>query len=328
MKTNLLKGVSALLVMAISAGAAMAAEPVYAFQQYSKGVIARPAPVVTPPPVVVVPPPVVAPPSKPSSTLGTLTLPTGKRVGDSSFVISAPSSNSSGAFTYSSSNPTVVNISGDVAFFVGQGVATITATQAASTDFIATTTSVAVTVGAPIPPGLSVCLDGSPSCAKWSDTDKMFNISIAGELMASTSGACAPSCPSHYGSVHATVGKSSGKYYWEIQSGPAANGWYIYPCGISPAGGSVSRAAGYDLAGGYGMLHFPAPGNSVYGCQLNLDNLTFSWTLNGMAQSTISIAPGTYYPSLSLYATDVYMANFGQAAFKYPVPAGYTAGVR
>jgi len=58
-----------------------------------------------------------------------------KTVGDASFTITAPTSNSNAAFTYSSSNATVATISGTTVTIVGAGTATITATQAADSNY-------------------------------------------------------------------------------------------------------------------------------------------------------------------------------------------------
>ena len=55
-----------------------------------------------------------------------------KFVGDSSFALTAPTSNSNGALTYTSSNTSVATISGTTVTIVGAGTTTITATQAAS----------------------------------------------------------------------------------------------------------------------------------------------------------------------------------------------------
>ncbi|WP_396141566.1 Ig-like domain-containing protein, partial [Flavobacterium sp.] len=65
------------------------------------------------------------------ATLGTFTVPA-KVVGDASFELTAPTSNSNGAFTYTSSNPAVATISGSTVTIVGAGTSIITATQAAS----------------------------------------------------------------------------------------------------------------------------------------------------------------------------------------------------
>lgn len=51
---------------------------------------------------------------------------------DGTFSLKAPISNSTGNFTYSSSNPAVATINGDIVTITGFGTATITATQAAS----------------------------------------------------------------------------------------------------------------------------------------------------------------------------------------------------
>jgi hypothetical protein len=60
-----------------------------------------------------------------------------KTVGDVPFTLTAPSSNSAGAFTYTSSDETVATISGSTVTIVGAGTTTITAIQAATNDYIA-----------------------------------------------------------------------------------------------------------------------------------------------------------------------------------------------
>jgi len=59
-----------------------------------------------------------------------------KIVGDATFTITPPSSNSNGAFTYTSSDPAVATIAGDVVTIVGRGTSTITASQASTTNFV------------------------------------------------------------------------------------------------------------------------------------------------------------------------------------------------
>ena len=70
-----------------------------------------------------------------SPTIGTLTVPA-KIFGDASFNLTAPTSNSSGAFSYTSSNTAVATVtSGGTVTIVGAGSTTITATQAASGNY-------------------------------------------------------------------------------------------------------------------------------------------------------------------------------------------------
>jgi hypothetical protein len=54
----------------------------------------------------------------------------------SDFTINAPTSNSSGAITYTSSNPAVATIVGTTVHLVGPGTTTITATQAADGSYL------------------------------------------------------------------------------------------------------------------------------------------------------------------------------------------------
>lgn len=81
-----------------------------------------------------------------------------KMVGDAPFTLTDPTSNSTGAFTYTSSDNTVATISGNVVTIVGGGTTIITATQAAAGSYVAGTTSATLvvnfaspTTAAPVP---------------------------------------------------------------------------------------------------------------------------------------------------------------------------------
>ncbi|NDB64003.1 MAG: hypothetical protein EB170_09130, partial [Nitrosopumilaceae archaeon] len=78
-------------------------------------------------------------------TIGTLTV-TAKDFGTSPFSLTAPTSNSNGAFTYTSSNTTVATISGSTVTIVGAGTTTITATQASTTNYTLGTVVATLTV--------------------------------------------------------------------------------------------------------------------------------------------------------------------------------------
>ena len=90
-------------------------------------------------------------------TLGTFTVPA-KNVGDPAFTLTPPTSNSGGAWSYTSSNTNVATISGDVLTIVSGGTSTITATQAADGSFgqgVATATFTAsfpAPGASPVPP--------------------------------------------------------------------------------------------------------------------------------------------------------------------------------
>ena len=61
----------------------------------------------------------------------------GKYTGDPAFTLPTPTSNSTGAFTYSSNNAAVATVTGNVVTIVGAGSATITASQAAAAPWLA-----------------------------------------------------------------------------------------------------------------------------------------------------------------------------------------------
>jgi uncharacterized protein YjdB len=85
-------------------------------------------------------------------TISNFTIPA-KNFGDAPFTLSAPTSNSSGAFSYTSSNPSVATISGSTVTIVGDGTTIITATQAATNNYTSATTTASLVVS-PITPTL------------------------------------------------------------------------------------------------------------------------------------------------------------------------------
>jgi hypothetical protein len=84
----------------------------------------------------------------PSALLSNFSVPT-KASGDAPFTLTAPTSNSSGAFTYSSSNPAVATVSGSTVTIIATGTTTITATQAATATHGSNSISATFTVTPP-----------------------------------------------------------------------------------------------------------------------------------------------------------------------------------
>ncbi|MEY2763716.1 MAG: hypothetical protein RLZZ205_140, partial [Bacteroidota bacterium] len=83
-------------------------------------------------------------------TLSNFTVPS-KVFGDAAFTLTAPTSNSTGSFTYSSSNTAVATISGSTVTLTGVGTTTITATQAAAGAFGAGSITATLVVSSPPP---------------------------------------------------------------------------------------------------------------------------------------------------------------------------------
>jgi hypothetical protein len=88
--------------------------------------------------------------SKGTPVLTNFSIPT-KFIGNSAFTITAPTSNSTGAFTYTSSNTAVATVAGSTITIVGIGMSTITATQAATTNFLTASTTALFTVNNTLP---------------------------------------------------------------------------------------------------------------------------------------------------------------------------------
>jgi hypothetical protein len=75
-----------------------------------------------------------------------------KVLGNAPFLLTAPTTNSTGAFTYSSSNPAVATVSGTTVTLVGAGSTTITATQAATATYASNSISASLVVTVPTIP--------------------------------------------------------------------------------------------------------------------------------------------------------------------------------
>ena len=88
---------------------------------------------------------------KPTPILSNFSVPS-KNLGDASFALTAPQSNSTGAFTYSSSNLDVATVSGSTVAIVGAGTTTITATQAATATYASNSITASLVVTVPTIP--------------------------------------------------------------------------------------------------------------------------------------------------------------------------------
>ena len=87
----------------------------------------------------------------PSALLSNFSV-TSRATGDAPFTLTAPVSNSAGAFTYSSSNPAVATVSGSTVTIIATGTTTITATQAATATHGSNSITATFTVTPPPPP--------------------------------------------------------------------------------------------------------------------------------------------------------------------------------
>jgi hypothetical protein len=140
-------------------------------------------------------------------------------------------------------------------------------------------------------------------------------------------------------SIRTNVGKTRGKWYWEVKLNSGSPAFYLGIANSSyPIGSSQNLNQNWRVA--YGSNGYKYPANVSYGpawvisdvigINLDLDIGTLSFTRNGVdlgiAFSDIK-ALGEVYPVIGAGGGEVRSAfiNFGYTPFVYPMPIGYYA---
>ena len=183
-------------------------------------------------------------------------------------------------------------------------------------------------------PVAALALGGGVVYATWNSADKGANITLSnGDLTCTTNAT--------RNAVRSTIGKSSGKWYWEVI-------YDIVTGGNVGIGTSAMALTNYPGAGATSYGYFAdTPNNGIYnngaivdaavvyvitdviGIALNMDGNTVDFYKNNVLQGSIAIAAGTWFA----VAGDGYptggqvTANFGATALAYTPPAGYNAGL-
>lgn len=172
---------------------------------------------------------------------------------------------------------------------------------------------------------------GGTGYATWNPADKGTGIALSGgNLIATSTGAGS--------TVRATVGKSSGKWYWEIILGGSGY-WFL---GVANSTQSLAssmtnpNASGVQsndyywnsVTNGAGTGYNLVAGD-VIGFALDATAKTLAVYQNNVLLITISsVQSGTVYPAVSSYSgTEVFTANFGASALTYSPPSGYNPGI-
>lgn len=178
----------------------------------------------------------------------------------------------------------------------------------------------------------------STTYAKWNSADKGTDVTLSGgDLVASNANG-------NSGMVRSDIGKSSGKWYWEITITDVANSsWGL---GVTNSSAPLNSYPGLDTNGwGYWMgvnpdekltnnsLSAYGSGNAATGnivsVLLNMDAGEVSFRLQntdvGVAFTGLT---GTIYAAVgNNNALFTATANFGASPFTYTVPAGYNSGL-
>lgn len=307
----------ALTVLAVALSSNSAIASTYTYRLAAPGVVAPP----TPPSVTKIAP-----------TLGAF-VPGSKTMGNSAFVLTAPTSNSGGAISYSSSDTSVATVSGSTVTLVGSGTTTITATQAANGNY--TQASVTGT--------LSVAPAPSPTNSAWDTVfSQSMSMSFTGLTVAGTGAS------GKWELARANTAKSTGKYVFEMKT--SSNSAYV-SCGMADVSTTStklgSNATSFGISGNgslaqHGMASFPAtPGGCATATMFAVDfDAGKGWIAQGgVWQGGGNPATGTtpsftfaantpLYPAASINTGYTYSvtANFGATSFTNGVPVGFTAG--
>lgn len=170
--------------------------------------------------------------------------------------------------------------------------------------------------------------------ATWNPLDKAANISLYNSnLRASTS-------PSTSGLVRSTVGKSSGKWYWEYTTNVTAGmiGVALGSAQLTSYPGSDGSGRGYFHNGSkylssgaspYG-IGYTSPLGKVIGVALDMDAGTVGFYVDGAYQGVaFSSLTGVYFAGAGGVngPTINYDMNFGASPFARPVPPGFNHGL-
>lgn len=196
-----------------------------------------------------------------------------------------------------------------------------------------TTQNVAPTSPSAVGDGVSkagACASGATGCATWAG-----NLATVSRVL-SNDGLTVYSSNAGM-TTTASIGKSSGKWYFELTT--PAQGITIGLCradlGVfNPTEPNCYGGDGYwwYSSGSSSRTYFSWTGTATLGIQLDLDSHTAIFLKDNVPFKSVALPVGNWTPAItgSTYqAPTVFpvQGNFGQMAFKYPVPAGYNAGL-
>jgi len=228
-----------------------------------------------------------------------------KYMNDPEFDITPPTSPSTGAFAFTSSDPTVASVTGRRVKLLKPGTVTITAQQAAMGGYLGATATASLEVRpAPSPTrvgdGVSkigACTSGVTGCATFNTKDgwrvpgTQFSQSNLRAVMVNPAA-----------EVQFTAKPTSGKYYFELST---TNGPYNGSNALYFGGNYINMPAG------------------EYQVRADYDTKSARVYREGTYIGTISMTSSLGF--IQLYGNIT--MNFGQSNFQYPVPAGFKAGL-
>ena len=175
--------------------------------------------------------------------------------------------------------------------------------------------------------------NASVTYATWNPADKDAGVTLSNGNLTATNIVANKS-------VRATIGKTSGKWYWEVTNNAAQEndmGIGNVSMLLSAYPGNDANGVGYDSVDGklYKSNAAVATGGATYttsdiiGIALDVDAGTVKFYKNNTLQYTYTYSiAGAIYPATGGFASGASCtANFGATAFAFTVPSGYNPGV-
>lgn len=168
-----------------------------------------------------------------------------KNFGDPSFTLTPPTSNSSGTFSYESSNPSVATISGSTVTITGTGTTTINATQAATANYTSGTISASLLVNATKPSLSTTAITAITSTSAASGG----SITSDGGAAITASGVCwsTTATPVATGS-HTTDGATTGTFVSSITGLTLGQTYYVRAYATNSAGTGYGNEISFTSA--------------------------------------------------------------------------------
>lgn len=167
------------------------------------------------------------------------------------------------------------------------------------------------------------------SASTWDPTNKGPGVVLSNNNLTAT-------VPDAYNIVRAQVGKTSGKYYWEVKLDVktyAMVGIANESVPLNDNGANSGNARYYRQDSGLkypgGVAYGAASSGNVIGVALDLDNGTIEFFNDGVSLGiafTDVKTMGKVYPIVSSAAGGsgpTVTVNFGQSPFQYPAPTGF-----
>lgn len=167
--------------------------------------------------------------------------------------------------------------------------------------------------------------------ATWNPLDKGAKVTLSNNNLTASYGG-------GKGTVRSTIGKLSGKWYWEVKLTNAGNQFI----GVANPSASLTNTLGFDTKGWSIVVDDGARFNGgnqglwgpsfvtgdVVGVALDIDGKKINLYKNGSYLGTMfTNLSGTMYAAWGGEYSGSGTANFGATSFSYGVPAGYNPGL-